>query len=407
MIEEASTRTTTPLRAAPTRERKRAFLIFFSILLAIAAAGLLYWLHERNFESTDDAQVDGHLNPISSRIDGTVTKVYVENNQTVNAGDPLVDLDPRDYQVALDQALSQLAQARSMVTAERPNVPITKVQNVTNIASAEAEVAAAKAALEAAERDRQAYAARLAQSEATNAKAQSDLARYRILIEKEEVSQQEYDQVASAAKENAAAVAANQASLQAAAQLVEQRRAELAQAESRLAQYRRIAQQMLAIRTATVASNEANVQTAEAQVEQAKLKLTYCHIVAPVPGIVMNRVAEVGAHIAAGQALLTIVQINDLWVTANFKETQLRHLRPGQPATIHVDALGRDFEGYVDSVGGSTGAVASVLPPENATGNYVKVVQRIPVRIRFKPDQKGLLQLRPGMSVEPQVRIRN
>jgi len=406
MIEEAPTRST-PLRASPTQKRKRAFLIFFSVLLAIAAAGFLYWLHERNFESTDDAQVDGHLNPISARIDGTVTKVYVENNQTVNAGDPLVDLDPRDYQVALDQALSQLAQARSMVTAERPNVPITKVQNVTNISSAEAEVAAAKAALEAAERDRQAYAARLAQSEATNAKAQSDLARYRILIEKEEVSQQEYDQVASAAKESAAAVAANRASLQAAVQLVEQRRAEVAQAESRLAQYRRIAQQVLAIRTATVQSNEANVKAAEAQVEQAKLKLAYCHIVAPVAGIIMNRVAEVGAHIAAGQALLTIVQINDLWVTANFKETQLRNLRPGQSATIHVDALARDFQGYVDSVGGSTGAVASVLPPENATGNYVKVVQRIPVRIRFKPDQKGLLQLRPGMSVEPQVRIRN
>ena len=406
MIEHAPTRSA-PLRASPTQKRKRAFLIFFSVLLAIAAAGFLYWLHERNFESTDDAQVDGHLNPISARIDGTVIKVYVENNQAVNVGDPLVDLDPRDYQVALDQALSQLAQARSMVTAERPNVPITKVQNVTNISSAEAEVAAAKAALEAAERDRQAYAARLAQSEATNAKAQSDLARYRILIEKEEVSQQEYDQVASAAKESAAAVAANRASLQAAAQLVEQRRAEVAQAESRLAQYRRIAQQVLAIRTATVQSNEANVKAAEAQVEQAKLKLAYCHIVAPVAGIVMNRVAEVGAHSAAGQALLTIVQINDLWVTANFKETQLRHLRPGQPATIHVDALGRDFQGYVDSVGGSTGAVASVLPPENATGNYVKVVQRIPVRIRFKPDQKGLLQLRPGMSVEPQVRIRN
>ncbi len=393
-------------RAPITRGRRKAFFIFFVILLAVAAGGLLYWLHERNFESTDDAQVDGHLIPVTSRIDGTVAHVYVEDNQPVKAGQLLVDLDPRDYQVLLDQALAQLSQARSMVVAQQPNIPITQVENTTNISTGEADVANARAALAAAERDRDSDAAKLAQAEANNAKAQADLARYKLLVAKEEVSQQEYDQVVATAKAQEANVAASKATLEAAGQTVDQRRAQLAEAQSRLAQYQRNAPAQVAIRRATVQSNQANAQAAEAQVEQARLKLSYTKILAPVPGIVMKRSAEVGAHIAAGQELMEISQIDDLWVTANFKETQLRNIRPQEPATIHVDALNRDFNGYVQDIGGSTGSVASVLPPENATGNYVKVVQRIPVRIRFKPNQDGLDRLRPGMSVEPRVRIR-
>jgi membrane fusion protein (multidrug efflux system) len=385
--------------------RSRAFLIFFIILLVIAAAGLLFWLHSRQFESTDDAQVDGHLNPISARIDGTIIHVYVEDNQAVKAGQPLVDLDPRDYQVAVDQVLAQLTQARSMVLAQEPNVPITHVENTTNIASGEAEVANARAALAAAERDRETAAARLSEAQANNARAQADLARYKLLIAKEEVSQQEYDQIAATAKAQAATVTGSEASLAGAGQVVDQRRAQLAQAETKLAQYRRTAPQSVAIRRATVQSERANAETAEAQVEQARLKLSYCKITAPVNGIVMNRSAEMGAHIAAGQQLLQIVQTNDLWVTANYKETQLRRIRPGQQATIHVDALDRDFDGSVENIGAATGAVASVLPPENATGNFVKVVQRIPVRIRFHANQQGLERLRPGMSVEPKVSV--
>ena len=398
-----------PPPAAPptTRGRRRAFTIFFLVLLLLGIGGLLYWLHARNFESTDDAQVDAHLIPVTSRIDGTVTHVYVDDNQSVKAGQLLVDLDPRDYQVALDQSLAQLAQARSMVIAQQPNVPITQVENTTNISGAEADVANAQAALAAAERDRESSAARLAEAEANNAKAQSDLARYKILIEKEEVSQQEYDQVVAAAKAQAASVAAAEATLQSSGQIVDQRRAQLAQVQSRLTQYERNAPRQIAIRRATVQSNQASAQSAQAQVEQAQLKLSYTKITAPVPGIIIKRSAEVGAHIAAGQELMEIAQVDDLWVTANFKETQLQNIRPGQPATIHVDALKRDFNGYVEDIGGSTGSVASVLPPENATGNYVKVVQRIPVRIRFKPDQNGLDRLRPGMSVEPDVRIRD
>ncbi|HEX7363342.1 MAG TPA: HlyD family secretion protein [Bryobacteraceae bacterium] len=394
-----------PARNVRPRGRKRAFLIFFAVLIVLAAAGFLYWWHARQFASTDDAQVNCHMNPIGARIDGTVVKVYVDNNQMVHAGDPLVDLDPRNYKAAMDQALARLAQAKSMIVEQRPSVPITQVQNVTNISTAEAGVANAKAALAAAKRDRESYAAKLAESQAKNARAQADRERYSILIKKQEVSEQEYQQAVAAAKASTAAVAANRAALQSAGQTIAQRKAQLQEAQSRLAQYKRVAPNQLTIRKAMVRSNEANAEMAEAQVEQARLKLAYCHITAPVSGIVINRTAEVGKHVAAGQALVTIVQVNDLWVTANFKETQLADLHPGESATIHVDALGRDFKGYVQSIGGSTGSVASVLPPENATGNYVKVVQRIPVRLRFKPNQKGLAQLRPGMSVEPQVRI--
>lgn len=388
-----------------TRGRRKAFTIFFLVLLVIGAGGLLYWLHARHFESTDDAEVDAHLVPVSARIDGTIARVYVDDNQVVKAGEPLVDLDPRDYQVALDQSLAQLAQARSMVIAQQPNIPITQVENLTNVSTAEADVANAQAALGASERDREASAATLTQSEANNARAQADLERYKILIAKEEVSAQEYDQIVAAAKAQAATVAANQASLEAAIQTVAQRKAQLLEAESRLAQYRRNGPAALAIRRATVESNEANAKSAQAQVEQAHLRIDYTKIAAPVAGIIMKRSAEIGSRISAGQQLMEIAQVDDLWVTANFKETQLRNIRPQQSATIHVDALKRDFEGYVDTIGGSTGSVASVLPPENATGNYVKVVQRIPIRLRFKPNQDGLDRLRPGMSVEPDVRI--
>ena len=394
-----------PVAKTPKRGRNRAFLIFFIVLLILAIAGLFYWLHARQFESTDDAEVDAHLNPISARVDGTITHVYVDDNQSVKVGQALVDLDPRDYEAALDQALAQLAQAKSLVIAQQPNIPITQVANTTNISTGEADVANADAALGAAERDRESAAAKLVESQANNARAQADLARYRLLIAKEEVSQQEFDQTLAAAKAQAATVTANQASLSSAGRIVDQRKAQLQSAQDKLSQARHNAPRQIAIQRATVQSNQASANSAEAQVEQARLKLSYCKLTAPVAGIIMRRSAEVGAHITAGQQLFQIAQIGDLWITANFKETQLQNIHPGQGATVHVDALKRDFNGYVETIGGSTGAIASVLPPENATGNFVKVVQRIPVRIRLKPNQNGMDRLRPGMSVEPNVRI--
>jgi len=390
-----------------TRGRGRAFIIFFLVLLIAGGAGLYYWLQSRQFESTDDAEVEAHLNAISARVDGTITQVYVDENWMIKAGQPLVDLDPRDFQIAVDQTQAQLAQARSQVSALRPNVPITQVENTTNISGAEADVANAQAAVGVAQRDRESAAARLAEAQANAAKANSDLERYTILVKQEEISQQEFDQVAATAKAQSAAVAANRAAVEAADRTVEQRQAQLAQVKARLTQYRNNAPAQVAIRQANVASQQANVQTAQATLEQAELKLSYTKIVAPVAGIVIKRSAEVGERVNAGQQLLMIAQTGDMWVTANFKETQLHNIHPGESARIHVDALGRDFDAYVDTIGGSTGAISSVLPPENATGNYVKVVQRIPVRLRFKPNQKDLDRLRPGMSVEPDVRIGN
>jgi membrane fusion protein, multidrug efflux system len=388
-----------------TRGRGRAFIIFFLFLLIAGGVGVYFWLQSREFESTDDAQVDAHLNAISSRVDGAITKVYVDDNQFVKAGDPLVDLDPRDFQVAVDQARAQVAQARSQVTAQQPNVPITEIESSTNITGAEADVANAEAAVGVAERDRETAAARLAEAQANAAKAKSDLSRYTLLIKNEEISQQEFDQVAATAKAQDAAVDANRSIVESAGRTVQQRQAQLAQVKSRLAQYQRNAPALLAIRQANVQSQQANQQTAQALLEQAELKLSYTKIVAPAAGIVLKRSAEVGERINAGQQLLMIAQIGDIWVTADFKETQMHNIRPGQSVRLHVDALQLDFEGYVDTIGGSTGAIASVLPPENATGNYIKVVQRIPVRLRFKPNQNGLDRLRPGMSVEPSVRI--
>jgi membrane fusion protein (multidrug efflux system) len=292
-----------------------------------------------------------------------------------------------------------------MVFAQQPNIPITEVQNVTNISGSEADLANAEAALATAERDVETAKAKLAEAQANNEKAQADLERFKTLIAKEEVSKQEFDAAVSTAKAQSAAVAAAQGTVEADLQIVNQKRAQVAESQSRLAQYRRNAPAQLAVKRAAVNSEEAAAKSQEVQVEKAQLDLGYTKIAAPVSGVVMKRSAEVGTHVAAGQQLLTIAQIDDLWVTANFKETQLQNLRPGQKATLHIDALKQDFQGYVEDIGGATGAITSVLPPENATGNYVKVVQRIPVRIRFNKNQKGMDRLRPGMSVEPEVRI--
>jgi membrane fusion protein (multidrug efflux system) len=387
-------------------KRKSVLTIFAAILIIAVVGGLVYWLHARHYEDTDDAQIDANLSPIGTRIDGTVINVYVQNNQMVKVGDPLVDLDPRDNQVKADQVQAQLAEARSQLAGERPNIPITEVENSTNILSAKADVASAEAAVAAAERDRDQAEAQVVQQEAVNARAQSDLQRYTILAEKQEISRSDFDQYSSNAKQQAANLQAVQAAVLAAARTVDQRNAQLDQVRSRLVQTEENAAPQLLIRHASVEQQMANLQTAESLLEQAHLNLGYTRILAPVAGIVMKRFAQVGSRVNAGQQLLTISEVGDLWVTANFKETQLLHMRPGQHATIHVDSLDRDFNGSVDTIGGATGSIASTQPAENATGNYVKVVQRIPVRIKLDPNQEGLDQLRPGMSADPEVHVK-
>jgi membrane fusion protein, multidrug efflux system len=388
----------------PAARRKRIPLLLG--VLAVVLIGLgIWWLISNNYEDTDDAQVDAHIHPVSARIAGTIQAVYVENNQQVQAGQPLVNLDPKDYEVALAQSQAGYDQALSQSTAERPNLPMTVVTNATDESAGQAEVTAAQAALSAAQYDYDNASAKLRTSEANSAKAQSDLQRYAQLVQKDEVAQSDYDQYVAAAKAQSATVEADKASLASAAQTVDQRRAQLREQQDRLDQTLKNAPSQISIRKATIQSRRASAESAAAQFDQAKLNLGYTHIVSSVNGIVTERSAELGAQVSAGQQLMMIAQIDDLWVTANFKETQLRRMRPGQPVRIHVDSLDEDFDGYVESMPAATGDITSVLPPENATGNYVKVIQRLPVRIRFKPDQRDLNRLRPGMSVEPKVHL--
>ena len=395
-------------KQTPEHEKKRHPLrniLIVVVALVLVAVGIAYWMYSRHFESTDDAQVDGHINSITARISGTITGVYVEEGQFVEQGQLIADLDPADYRVAVALAQSQLAQAQAQSQAVRPNVPVTEVTTRTTIATAGADVANAEAAIAAAEKNYQAALARVTESEANNAKAQADVERYRPLAAKDEVPRQQFDQVVANANALAATVAANRATAEATQREVDQRRAQLTQAQQRAQQARENAPREIDIQRANVAARQAGLQTSQAQLNQAKLNLSYTQIRTPVKGIVAKRTAETGQHVEAGQQVVLITQNDDLWVTANFKETQVRRMQPGQSVSLSVDALKTTFDGYVESMPAASGAITSLLPPENATGNFVKVVQRLPVRIRFKPGQNGLDRLRPGMSVDSKVRI--
>jgi membrane fusion protein, multidrug efflux system len=386
------------------RRRSRLRLVFVLMVLAAVAGGAtMWWIHSNTYENTDDAQVNAHLSALSSRVPGTVTAVYVEENQFVKVGQLIAELDPQDFRNALDQARSQLVQSQAQVRAIDPNVPITQTSNEAAISSAEADLANSEASVAAAERDYEAAQADLRQAEANAAHAESDVARYRPLVAKDEVPRQQFDQVVATAKAQAAQVDSRRASAEAARKVVDQRKAVLRQTQVRLRESRDNAPRQVAIRQADIRTREATVKTTETQVERAQLDLSYTKIYSPVSGIVSRRTVEVGQHLNAGQQVVQIAQVEDLWVTANFKETQLRRMRPGQRVTIHVDAFQQELNGHVESLPAATGAITSLLPPENATGNFVKVVQRLPVRIRFEPGQPGLEQLRPGMSVDPKV----
>lgn len=399
-----SAKTGEPSGVGPGAEGKRRTLLFAAIvggIVLLAAIG--FWLYARTYESTDDAQVDGHLDGITARIDGDVKAVHAEENQSVQAGDVLVELDPRDYEVAAEQAKAQLLKAQAGERAENPNLPITQSSAETSLSTSKAEVANAEAALAVAERDQLAAQSRVLEAEANNTRAQADLARYKQLVEKSEVSRADYDQAVGSAKALAASLDSARASAEAAQKLVDQRRAQLDQARSLAAQAQVSAPNEVAISRANLQSRKADVQAMKAQLDRAELDLSYCKIVAPATGVISKRLVEPGEHVSKGQRLLTLSDLGDLWVTANFKESQLKQMHTGQSVTISVDAFDQDFDGTVEAMPGSTGSVISLLPPENATGNYVKVVQRLPVRIRFKPGQKGLDRLRPGMSVVPKV----
>ncbi len=373
------------------------------MLVAAAVAGFRLLNYYNSYETTDDAQVDGDIYAITSRIAGTVKAVYVQDNQQVKAGQLLVELDPRDYEVALDQAKAALNASRTLVAVARPSVPITSVSTETTLSSSVTDIAQARAALAGSQRDYESDVADVRKSEADSAKAQADLERYRLLIAKDEISKQQFDQAVAAAKSAAADVDVKKATAEAAARTIEEMQARLEQSITKQTEAERNRPQEIAIQNATVQSREASAMQQQTMVDQAALNLSYTKIFAPVDGIIGKKNAEPGQQVAPGQQLMADVPVADIWITANFKETQLKRMKPGQRATIHVDAYDRDYEGVVESVAGATGARFSLLPPENATGNYVKVVQRLPVRIRLKEGEDKNHELRPGMSVDPKV----
>jgi len=395
-------------RRLPSRTQSSGFRIGLGIAVAILLIGGFFaYRYFTSYESTDDAQVDGHINSISARVSGHVVKLNVQDNQQVHAGDVLVEIDPADYQVAYERAKADFADAQAAAVAAGVTVPITSVNTTSQVSATEADVASAQAGIQVAQQQSEAAKAQLQQAEANNVKAQNDLNRYKQLVDKQEISQQQYDQAVAASKASAAAVEAARATAAAAEQQVTQARGRLVQAQANWSNANTAPKQMQITR-ARAAAALAQAQRKKADLDQAELNLKYTKVVAPVDGIVSNRTVEVGQNVAPGQELMKVINLDDVWVTANFKETQLKNImrKPGQRVTVEVDANGRKYEGKVDSVAGASGARFSLLPPENATGNYVKVVQRIPVKIVLDSGSNNDRQLRPGESVTPKVWMR-
>lgn len=385
--------------------RRRGILVAVVVVIVLVAAGI--WWRSTFSEDTDDAQINGHLIQVSSRIAGQITKVYVQENQYVKAGDPIAELDPRDFQVAVANAEAALASAESNAAAAGVAVPILSVNTGSNLSQARAGVSSAQAGVAQAEKQLEAVKARVVQAKANNTKAQADLERYRPLVAKDVISKQQWDAAVAAADAANAGLADANATQLAAEQGVRVAHDKLSEAQAGL-KYAQTGPQQVQAQSARFKQAEAQVKQAQAQLDMAKLNLSYTRIVAPVSGIITRKSVELNQNVSSGQNLLTLVQLDDLWVTANFKETQLRYMKAGQEVEIHVDSTGRDYHGKVTQIGGATGSVLSLFPPENATGNYVKVVQRVPVRIDFtdlaKEDTNH--ELRPGLSVEPKVSVK-
>jgi len=390
----------------PSRTKSPEFRVAVVIaVIVLLVVGLFLYRYVTSYESTDDAQVDGHINSISPRVSGHVIKLDVQDNQYVKAGTVLVEIDPADYQVAYDRAKADFESAQAAAVAAGVDVPITSVNTSSQLLATQADVESARAGIAAAKQQLEAARAQVQQADSNNWKAQNDLGRYKQLVDKQEISQQQYDQAVAAAKASAAALEAARADADAAQQQVTQAQGKLVQAQSNWRNANTAPKQMQMIQ-AKAESARADALRKKADLDQAKLNLQYTKILAPVNGIVSNRTVEVGQNVSPGQELMKVINLDDVWITANYKETQLRDMKVGQRVTVEVDASGRKFNGKVDSIAGASGARFSLLPPENATGNYVKVVQRLPVKIVLNPGENSDHQLRPGMSVIPKVWIR-
>ena len=407
-----------PSQPAPDSEaryRRRAALLgsprakwaFIFAALVIAVAAFFLWRYLGSYESTDDAQIDGHVNAVSARVSGHVIKLNVQDNQYVEKGTVLVEIDPADYQVAVEQARAEYNDALAQASAAGINIPINNVSTASQVSGAQAGVYGAQAGIAMARQQLEAAKSQIAQADANNTKAQNDLARYKLLIDKQEISQQQYDQAVDSAQAAAATLQAARANADVYAAQIKQAESKLDQAKADL--------RTAGNRTQTMRFMHARAESAlavanqkKAALDQAELNLQYTKVTAPVSGAVSNRTVEVGQNVQPGQVMMMIIPLDEanLWVTANFKETQLRNIRQGQAAEIEVDATGKTYKGHVDSIAGASGDRFSLLPAENATGNYVKVVQRIPVKIVFENGELKQHELRPGMSAEPKVWIK-
>jgi membrane fusion protein, multidrug efflux system len=392
-----------PIPAYPkARSRKR--LILFIGLPVLIIVGVLLWVYFSRFEDTDDAQVDVHLYPVSARISGYIQKVNVEDNQWVDAGYTLVEIDPKDYDVALAKAQADLDNADAAAESLNIDVPISSVDSSSQLKFTSSDIQNAQAAIDAAEKEAAAAHERVVEAQAENEKAQDDVTRYRLLLAKDEIPKQVYDHAYADAATDVAAVSAAEASEAAAQQAVQEAHSRLIEAEARYADAQAGPQRVASTRAKALAA-VADMRQKRAALEQAQLNLGYTKIFAPVTGEV-NKKVVVGLNVEPGEQMLTVVPLDQVWITANFKETQLKHMRVGQKAEIHLDSNGRNYKGHVDSIAGATGPLFSLLPPENATGNYVKIVQRVPVKIVLEPGENRDHQLRPGMNVEATVYLK-
>ena len=391
-----------PPRYVRSKARRNAIIAVIAVIVIVG--GVFLWRYLGSYESTDDAQVDVHLYPVSSRVSGYVISVNVEDNQYVEKGATLVQIDPKDYEVAVEQAKANLANAEATAQSLNIDVPISSVNADSQLKFTASGVEGAGAAIAVAEKQLAAAHAQLQSAEANDVRAQDDLRRYKALLDKQEVAAQVYDSALAEAKSNAASVAAARENEAAADQAVRQARSRLAESEANRQSAQTGPQPVQSTRARAHAA-VADVQQKRALLDQAQLNLQYTKVTAPVSGQVRKSVV-VGLNVTPGQELLTVVPLDQIWITANFKETQLRNMRVGQKSEIHVDSSGRTLKGHVDSIAGATGPVFSLLPPENATGNYVKIVQRVPVKIVLDPGENQDHQLRPGMNVVPDVYIR-
>jgi len=389
-----------PYTPAARRKRRRN-LVILVVAVVVVVSGLFLWRYFSSYESTDDAQADVHLYPVSARVSGYVIQVNVNDNQWVEKGTVLVEIDPTDYQVAVAQAQANLANAKHTAQSLNITVPITSVSTSSQLESASSGIEDASAGVIAAEKQLTAVHAQLEQAQANDVRAQDDLHRYKLLVDKREVAPQVYDQALASAKSSTAAIAAASANESAAEQFIQQARSRLTQAAANHKSAETGPQQVSSTR-ARVRAAIADVEQRRAMLQQAQLNLAYTKVIAPVSGEV-NKTVVVGMNVQDGQQLLTVVPLDEVWVTANFKETQLKNMQVGQRANIHVDSSGRTLKGHVDSLAGATGPLFSLLPPENATGNYVKIVQRVPVKIVLDQGENRDRRLRPGMNVVPDI----